>query len=158
LAWWGSTYCYRKGKEAIIQNINAFKRKIAENFMKTHYDVLEITRKSLQRIKGISKIILYGSVMRNEAKIKSDIDLAIIFDDFFKMFPLDSLSDLPFEMHKITKVSKKIEKKYKIKLDISQYWESQYEEGITFTKRKKSHSGEKLKEIGKVIYESNIYS
>ncbi len=47
-----------------------------------HYVVVEYAIQKIRKFDGISKIISYGSVSRGTASSDSDIDIAIILDDF----------------------------------------------------------------------------
>jgi len=84
----------------------------------------------LAKYSSISKIILFGSVARNEATYKSDIDLAVILDPILRGIPLDFEGYPISEMPKLQKVIRKSEEKYKVKIHLCPYWEDEYEEGI----------------------------
>ncbi|MBU1850460.1 MAG: nucleotidyltransferase domain-containing protein [Nanoarchaeota archaeon] len=76
--------------------------------MNTHQQTAKETIENLKKIQGISKIILYGSVLKEQEKKDSDIDIAIVLDDIMKGTPLD-MEGLPTNTHyKIQQIKKKI--------------------------------------------------
>ncbi|MBU0665881.1 MAG: nucleotidyltransferase domain-containing protein [Nanoarchaeota archaeon] len=119
--------------------------------MNTHQQTAKETIENLKKIQGISKIILYGSVLKEQEKKDSDIDIAIVLDDIMKGTPLD-MEGLPTNTHyKIQQIKKKIEKQNKKKLHIVMYWESEYEKGILLESENKKPG--KLCEEGKIVYD-----
>ena len=78
----------------------------------------------------MSKIILFGSVARGTECKDSDIDIVVILDDLMRGFPLDS-SGYPIHCQgEIDDVTRPLEKKHRIRVHVSTYYESDYKRGI----------------------------
>jgi len=117
-----------------------------------HKRLLENAVKELSKVEGITKIILFGSVLREDYREDSDIDLALICEDFYHNLPLD-FEGFPFGFkEKITKSLEGIEKDSTIIFDFGIYWNSEYERGIFLY-----GSGRNPHRLnGKIIYEKKF--
>lgn len=123
--------------------------------MATHQDIAKLAVSEISAIGGINKIILYGSVSRGTEKENSDIDLAIIFDQHLRMFPITFFEGLPEKtMETIQKIVAKLEEKYHIPIEINPLWEDRFNAGIYLEGNKYPYK-DKLNDVGKIVYQSD---
>ncbi len=95
-----------------------------------HQELAEKVTENLKKIEGISKVILYGSVARNQERPDSDLDIAVIIQNEMKLFPLD-MEGFPIGFREqIVGIISQLEREYKIKIHMPFYYESEYQEGI----------------------------
>jgi predicted nucleotidyltransferase len=107
----------------------------------------------LSKFDEVSKIVLYGSVLRGDYRTDSDIDLAVICDDLWKELPLDS-EGIPLGLR--TRMDKQlniIRDKTGIIFHIPIYWNSEFERGIELDSGKKSPP-DLLHKVGFVVYDA----
>jgi len=121
--------------------------------MTNHQQVARIACEELSEVDGISKLLLFGSVARGQEEKDSDIDIAIIFDNFFQGLPLDLEGFPQREIQRVKQISSGLSQKYDIKIDICPFWESQYERGIKLCGLKHNRQ-DSLNETGMLMYEA----
>lgn len=118
-----------------------------------HAKLADIAIAKLKEIEGITKIVLYGSVCRGNYTKKSDIDIAMLFHDSMRMFPLD-LEGFPIGFRqKVERITDSISDQSSVFFHIPFYWQSEYDKGIVLDDGRKP-SPELLNEVGKVVYEN----
>jgi len=121
--------------------------------MTTHREIANEACRELKQVPGISKIVLYGSVARGEEKLDSDIDLAIIFEDWEKGFPLDLEGHPIKEMPIINQITRRIGRKYGIHIETNPGYSDDFEKGRIILEGTKYDRTDKLHEVGEVIYD-----
>jgi len=117
-----------------------------------HKDLSNQAVKILKNLPEVSKIILYGSVLRGNYRKDSDIDLAIICNDLYKIFPLD-MEGMPLGLRQnIDNSLKPLKEKFKIKFHVPTYWEYELKNGIELYSTKDSKRNQ-LSDIGIIVYD-----
>jgi predicted nucleotidyltransferase len=118
-----------------------------------HKDLSNQAVEILKKLPEVSKIILYGSVLRGDYKKDSDIDLAIICNDLYKLFPLD-MEGIPLDLRqKINNSLEPLTKNSEIKFHIPIYWNYELQTGIELYSTRDSKRNQ-LKDIGLVVYDA----
>ena len=86
-----------------------------------HVAAAELAIERLKSFEGITRIVLYGSVARNEHDEKSDIDVAAILDDYMRCMPQLPFIALPqLTMAEGEKLTDLIQKEYGKNLHLRQ--------------------------------------
>lgn len=116
-----------------------------------HKKYAEAVVSSLQEMDGVSKILLFGSVSRDEHSPGSDIDIAVVLDDSMQKIPL-SLDGFPlnFRVDAHRRVSQ-IPNPGSIGTDLLLCYERQYKNCL----RLRGHRNrvDMLHEVGSVVYD-----
>jgi len=120
-----------------------------------HNQLAEIAINEIKCLAGVSKIILFGSVARGTACRNSDVDIAVILDDLMRGFPLDHDGYPAHCQGEIDKITRPLEKRHRIRLHVSTYYQSEYERGIKFCPGREGPP-DVLHEVGIVKYESEF--
>lgn len=121
------------------------------DFKIMHKKLLKIGIEKLKDFDELSKLVLFGSVLKNNYRKNSDIDLAFICSDFFKNDFLN-FEGIPLGLReKIDNCFEKIQKENKIFFHIPIYWDYEFEKGIELYSGKKSPP-DFLHETGLVVY------
>ena len=90
-----------------------------------HQEITQNTLETFQRVAGVEKILLYGSVSRGEEKEDSDVDIAVILGDDMRNFPLD-MSGFPSHVMDISnRLINAYKSKYDTMLHLVFYWSSE---------------------------------
>jgi len=101
-----------------------------------HRDIAYKAIEILKNLTGVSRLVLYGSVVNGNSSEDSDIDIAVILLNEMRMVSCD-LEGIPFcTTVEIRNVVEHIEKEYKVRIQAPIYFESQYKKGIELSGRK----------------------
>lgn len=76
-----------------MQTLNNF------SLLTTHYKALQDLKKLLNESLKIYKLIVFGSVVRNEADNESDLDLLVITEEPFSRLERHMITDRVFEIN-----------------------------------------------------------
>ena len=119
--------------------------------MREHYvQALKICNRARQ-IDGVSRILLYGSVARGEERRDSDVDIAIVFDNFDKALPLDEIGFPKVEVEQIEQIGSEIQKRSGIRNHLVFYWEDEYGRGV-FLDSNKYPGRDSLNSSGRTLF------
>jgi len=100
----------------------------------------------------IDKLVLYGSVARGDYRRDSDIDIAVVCDDFWRCFPAD-LEGFPAGLRaRIENALKELQESSGIKCHVPLYWTSEFERGIELTSNRPGK--DILNKVGILLYDS----
>ncbi len=124
-----------------------------------HGQLCEKAINQLKKLNETSKLVLYGSVARGNYRPNSDIDIAFICHEEFRLMILDD-EGLPFGLRqKIDDVLNKIKNPNHVSFHVPIYWESEFEKGIKLTTdERSSRHPEMLHKVGIVRYDACIAS
>ncbi|MBR9702092.1 nucleotidyltransferase domain-containing protein [Candidatus Pacearchaeota archaeon] len=107
----------------------------------------------IKKLPEVIKILLFGTVSIAKEREDSDIDLAVIFGDEYRLFLTDCFEGLPlYGMEEIKKIRKRLAEKSGIKIDITPLYESEFNRGIKLKGTKYAYE-DILNEVGKVLYD-----
>ena len=117
---------------------------------------LQLANEAIKRLSGFNetnKLILYGSVAKNEIEPGEDIDIAFICAEEFKWMLCDE-GGFPHGLReRIDDALSQIENPENIRFHIPVYWESEFERGIELFSGRKSPP-DLLHEVGIVKYDA----
>lgn len=120
--------------------------------MNQHYDQARRLADRIKKISGVSKVILYGSVAREEARANSDIDLAVVLDNDLRSFS-SGFSEFPeIEELRIREIDLEEQKVSGIKNHIVLYWEDEYERGVVLDTGCRNRA-DVLNKVGRTLFE-----
>ncbi|GEM_PF-4594532 len=118
-------------------------------------DHREVAQKAIEILRSFpeaKELILYGSVMRGDFRPDSDIDLAFVIEEGYRMLLLDN-EGMPLGLSSRVRTSlRDLETSSGIEIQIPFYWASEFDGGIKFPQREKLPCGNSLNDTGKIVY------